>query len=216
MSYFPMFVELDGEDCLVVGGGMVALRKVMVLRDFGAAVTVMAEHIIPEIREMAGVVFQEKPFVFTDLSGRGLVVAATGDRELNHEISQRCRQQGIPVNVVDQPEDCSFIFPAYLREGEVVAAFSSGGQSPVVTQYLKEQMGTVMNGQFGEIAAFLGSIRHTVKQCVGTKKLRKCVYRELLQIMLAEDSVLSEEKIMEILEKYKDGEIEKIKKAENQ
>lgn len=197
MSYFPMFIELKNRHCLVVGGGKIALHKVNVLHDFGAKITVISPEILPEIYQIKGVFCCERSFLQEDIYEQELVVAATDNQELNHRISMACREKKIPVNVVDQPEDCSFIFPAYLREGEVVAAFSSGGQSPAITQYLKAQMRSVMTPQLGEIAACLGSLRETVKRQVKTEQERKKLYQELLQDALEWDTVPTKEEMLQ-------------------
>ena len=194
MSYFPMFIELKGKSCLVVGGGWIALHKVKVLKDFGAQVSVVAVKVLPEIKAVEGVDCQEKNFEPQDLKGRELVVAATDSKEENHRISLLCKKEHIPVNAVDQIEDCSFIFPAYLKEGEVVAAFSSGGQSPVVTQYLKEKMRPELTELLGELTAQLGSLRGRVKQ-INPESARKAIYLALLQQGLEQGAVLSEEEI---------------------
>ncbi len=204
MSYFPMFIELKDQDCLVVGGGRTALRKVKVLCDFGARVRVVALSVMPEIQSLDGVRWEERGFEPDDVEGYRLVVAASGDQALNHEISSICRKRGIPVNAVDQIRDCSFLFPAYLREGEVVSAFSSGGQSPVVAQYLKEQMRPVMTGHLGRLTACLGSIRDEVKCCVKTESARKQVYLELLASGLESGMLPSEEQILAVIEKYRE------------
>ena len=155
MAYFPMFVQLEGRPCLVVGGGRVALRKARALRDFGALVTVVADKILEDIKRMEGVVWREGHFCPADLKGQALVVAAMDDKEENHRVSVLCRERRIPVNAVDQIEDCGFIFPAYVKQGEVVAAFSSGGQSPAVAQYLKGRIEPEMTETLGELAAQL-------------------------------------------------------------
>lgn len=203
MSYFPMFIELKDKSCLIVGGGRIALRKVEVLKDFGAQIVVIAPVILPEIKKIKGVICREKCFEKEDLQGQELVVAATDNQELNHRISEVCRKEKIPVNAVDQTEDCSFIFPAYLKEGEVVAAFSSGGQSPVITQYLKAEMQSVMTPRLGELAAYLGSLRKTVKQSTKTEEERTKIYREILQFGLEKDILPSEEEVKKIVEKYR-------------
>lgn len=197
-----MFIELKDQDCLVVGGGRIAFRKVGVLRDFGAAVTVVAEEILPELEKDVNVCCVRKKCAPEDVVDRRLVVAATGDRRQNRKISKWCKERNISVNVVDQPEDCTFIFPAYLKQKEVVAAFSSGGQSPVMTQYLKEQVRPVMTEEIGELAAELGCIRGRVKRCVQTEEMRKKVYQELLHAGLKENAALTEEKIREVIGKY--------------
>lgn len=182
MSYFPLFMELKDRDCLVVGGGRVAWRKVKVLMDFGARVSVVAPEIISEIGELGPDQLLEREFLDDDVWGRILVVAATDDETLNQRISRLCQARSIPVNVVDQIQDCSFIFPAYVKRGEVVAAFSSGGQSPVMTQYLKAQIKPVMTEKLGELAACLGSLRDVVHSSVQTETARKHLYLSLIHI----------------------------------
>ena len=181
MSYFPMFIQLEQCPCLVVGGGTVAFRKIRVLLDFGAKVTVVATEISDAIFEMKEkVMCCSKEYEPGDLDGFSLVIAATDDEKLNHRISRDCRERGIFVNAVDQQKDCDFILPAYLKAGEVVAAFSSGGNSPVVTQYLKEKTREFVTPELGEITAYLGKIREQVKENVPTEALRKSVYLQIL------------------------------------
>lgn len=203
MSYFPMFVELKNQDCLVVGGGSVALRKVNVLRDFGAEILVVAPAVMPEIKAVQNVKYREKEFEDSDLAGKVLVVAATDDKALNHRIAELCHMHKIPVNAVDQQEDCSFIFPSYVRQGEVVAAFSSGGQSPLITQYLKGKAKSCVTEHIGELAACLGSIRELVKRDVKGEENRRQVYVELLQLGLERDIIPTEEQIQLVIQKYK-------------
>lgn len=202
MSYFPMFIELEHAPCLIVGGGRIALRKVEVLLDFGASITVVANDIMEEILSIKAVRSVKKDFEPEDLAGMFLVVAATDDKELNHKIASVCRKQKIPVNAVDQIEDCSFIFPAYLKNGEVVSAFSSGGQSPVITQYLKKEVTPLMTGQIGGLAALLGVLRETVKEQVKTERERKMLYREILHLGLEKNEIPTDEEIAEILAGY--------------
>ena len=210
MSYFPMFIELKQQPCLVVGGGSVALRKAAVLGDFGARVVVIAPVISAEIKAMEHVRWLEKTFAEEDLCPSkewigecygewALVVAATDDTSLNHQISKSCRDKKIPVNAVDQIEDCSFIFPAYQKEGEVVAAFSSGGQSPSIAQYLKAQIQPFMPSFLGALAACLGEIRGMAKQCTATESERKKIYQTILELALQKGLLPTEEEIQEII-----------------
>lgn len=203
MSYFPMYIELAGRACLVAGGGIVACRKVRVLQDFGAEVTVIAPEILPEILACAGVHCQKRDFMPEDIEEKYLVVAATDDKAKNHEIADLCKRKKIPVNAVDQIEDCTFIFPAYVRQGEVVAAFSSGGQSPVITQYLKQAITPVMSEHLGRLAEFLGSLRDEVKACVETEAKRKALYQEVLIFGLSTGEILTRKEWEAILAKYK-------------
>lgn len=189
MAYFPLFIELRGRKCLIVGGGRVALRKAQVLSEFGADVEVAAQRVCREIKilaqktsegESGGISYREKTFDEADLKGKFLVVAATDDARLNHMVSCCCRERGIFVNAVDQMEDCDFIFPSYIKEGEVIGAFVSGGKSPVISQYLKSCTGKYLTPFLGEMADFLGGIRPWIKTQVQGQKNRKEVYRGLL------------------------------------
>ena len=224
MAYFPMFVQLKKKKCLVIGGGKIALRKIEVLKDFEADITVIAPEMIPQIRQIDKIRRIFRTFMEEDFKEAELVVAATNDpkvnseiskicmqrkipvnavdQKINHEISQICRRKKIPVNAVDQKEDCSFIFPSYVKEGEVVAAFSSGGQSPLITQYLKEKIKPDLNKELGQLAQILGSLRKIAKSCIATEQERKAFYKELLQIGLKDIDSLEEQRINEIIQKY--------------
>ena len=194
MAYFPMFVDIKKKKCLIVGGGTVALRKVQVLLDFGADVVVVAPEVISKIKEYPVTVYQRN-FEKEDLQGCELVVAATDDAGLNHEIAEAAQKQKIPVNAVDQQEDCSFIFPSYLKHRDLVGAFSSAGNSPVLTQYLKESLKEILTEELGQINDYMGSIRPVVKTRIETEKLRRQVYQTILARLLAEKktSLLPEE-----------------------
>ena len=196
MAYFPMFIDIEKKKCLVAGGGTVALRKVRVLLDFGAQVMVVAPQIDSQILRLTGnVCVKERTFEPEDLKECVLVVAATDDAAENHRIAQLARENNIPVNAVDQQEDCSFIFPSYLKHRDLVGAFSSAGNSPVLTQYLKESLKEILTEELGQINGYMGSIRPVVKTRIETEKLRRQVYQTILARLLAEKktSLLPEE-----------------------
>ena len=204
MAYFPMFLNISGRKCLVVGGGKVALRKVLVLLDFDARVTVVARKISDEIRNLP-VDVCERDYTEEDINACALVVAATDDANVNHKVAETAKRYHIPVNAVDQPEDCTFIFPAYVKRKNVVGAFSSAGNSPVLTQYLKAQIQDVLTDELGEINEYMGSIRDTVKVSLATETERKRAYRLVLEKLLrcneaGQELQLSEPELQEILE----------------
>lgn len=189
MAYFPMFVDMTERECLIVGGGNVAYRKVMVMLDFGAKVTVVAEDICDELRKLTiddtankenRITFIKRRFERKDCDGMEMVIAATDDNALNHEIAEYCKAKGIMVNAVDQKADCSFIFPSYIKEKNLVAAFSSGGNSPVLTQYLKGKEKEILTPFFGELNEYMGQIREKVIAEYDTEAERKRVFKEIL------------------------------------
>lgn len=189
MAYFPMFVDMTERECLIVGGGNVAYRKVMVMLDFGAKVTVVAEDICDELRKLTiddtankenRITFIKRKFERKDCDGMEMVIAATDDNALNHEIAEYCKAKGIMVNVVDQKADCSFIFPSYIKEKNLVAAFSSSGNSPVLTQYLKGKEKEILTPFLGELNEYMGQIREKVIAEYDTEAERKRVFKEIL------------------------------------
>lgn len=189
MAYFPMFVDMTERECLIVGGGNVAYRKVMVMLDFGAKVTVVAEYICDELRKLTiddtankenRITFIKRRFEQKDCDGMEMVIAATDDNALNHEIAEYCKAKGIMVNAVDQKADCSFIFPSYIKEKNLVAAFSSGGNSPVLTQYLKGKEQEILTPFLGELNEYMGHIREKVIAEYDTEAERKRVFKEIL------------------------------------
>lgn len=199
MAYFPMFVDMTERECLIVGGGNVAYRKVIVMLDFGAKVTVVAEDICDELRKLKiddiasedktgsytankenRITFIKRRFVRKDCDGMEMVIAATDDNALNHEIAEYCKAKDIMVNAVDQKADCSFIFPSYIKEKNLVAAFSSGGNSPVLTQYLKGKEQEILTPFLGELNEYMGQIREKVIAQYDTEAERKRVFKEIL------------------------------------
>lgn len=184
MAYFPMFVNLKDQPCLVVGGGMVAYRKVKVLLDFEARVVVVGENICDKINEIVKksnqLELQKKCFEDADCDNMFMVIAATDDKELNHHIAGICNSKGIMVNAVDQKEDCSFIFSSYIKEKNLIAAFSSGGNSPVMAQYLKSQEKEILTPFLGELNEYMGKIRKRVIEKYDAEEKRKEIFKEIV------------------------------------
>ena len=164
---FPIFVELEGRECLVVGAGPVAKRKARALEEFGARVTLVA----PELNHS---------FTESDLDGKTLVVAATDDEAVNARVSALCRARHVPVNVVDDPAKCTFLFPAIARKGPLVAAFSSGGTVPVAAQMMRDAFAPTLTDEFAAAAERLGAERAKIKARFPDPVARREYYRREL------------------------------------
>lgn len=204
MAYFPAFIEIKGRPVLIVGGKRAALKKMEVLLEFEAEITMIAPIFIEEICQVDSPLVKriERTFRVSDVEGMHMVIAATESPEVNHVIAEACRERRILVNAVDQVKDCEFIFPSYVKQGDVVAAFGSSGKSPVVTQYLKEQNRRIVTAELAELTEKLGSLRDQVKEMIPTEKQRKAFYQEILAIGLEEQKVPEENRIQEILRKH--------------
>ena len=203
MAYFPVFMDINDQICLVVGGGTVALRKVEKLQEYGARVRVIAKEILPQIKELPGLAWQERTFEETDLTDVVLVVAATDDAAENHRIAECCRTAKVPVNAVDQIEDCSFLFSSMVRQGDVVAAVSSGGKSPILTQYLKKKIAQVLTERVGEANDLLGEWRPYVKAEFATEARRKPVFKALFERCLEGEELPEEQEILRLIASFK-------------
>lgn len=200
MAYFPMFVDLNQKPCLIVGGGTVACRKALTLLDFGAYVRVIAPVICGELLALSDQIdLAVREFADGDCRGNMLVIAATDDPVKNHEIAKACKAAGIPVNAVDQKEDCTFLFPSYLREGDVVAAFSSAGKSPVLTQYLKEEEKKILTEALGRLNDYLGGCRRQVQERFATEEARRRAFRRILAHGLKEKTLPDDAALHELL-----------------
>lgn len=208
MSYFPMYTDISNKKCIIFGGGKVAFRKVKVLLDFGADVMVIAPEIDDMIAEISGVICVYDDFKAEQLDEIApyLVIAGTSDKHTNSQISQECKRRKIPVNVVDCPAECTFIFPSYLKSGEVVAAFSSGGQSPVITQYLKKETKEFLTDDVGVLAEKMAGLREQVKAVLNTESVKKELYDEILYSYLESRHFPTEEEFEQLLLKYQEKE----------
>jgi siroheme synthase-like protein len=144
MSYFPLFVDLTGVACTLVGGGSVAERRVRILLDFGVYLTVIAPEASETIRALAGdglLDLKMREYAGAeDIREARLVIASAKDRELNRRVAADARKAGILVNTADDPELCGFFFPALVRRGELVAGITSSGSCPGLTARLRKEL----------------------------------------------------------------------------
>jgi uroporphyrin-III C-methyltransferase / precorrin-2 dehydrogenase / sirohydrochlorin ferrochelatase len=166
MEYLPLFLRLAGEPVAVVGGGEVAWRKVQWLRRAGAQVRVIAPRLQGELAAAAAAgELQQRAAAFTaqHLEGARVVVAATGDTAVNAAVAAAARAAGIPVNVVDDAELSSFIFPAIIDRSPLVVAVSSAGQAPVLARRVRAQLEALLPSRLGALARFLGAQRTRVR-----------------------------------------------------
>lgn len=193
MDYLPIFADIRGKLCLVVGGGEVGKRKAGVLLEAGAKVRLVAPQMEPGLSKLGGVQAITARFEARHLEGVALVIAATNDRGVNRQVSELARSRNIPVNVVDDPELCSFIMPAILDRSPLMVAFSSGGASPVLTRMMRGKLETMIPQNYSRLAAFAERFRELVKQRVTNPAKRRIFWENALEGVVAETVLAGDE-----------------------
>jgi uroporphyrin-III C-methyltransferase/precorrin-2 dehydrogenase/sirohydrochlorin ferrochelatase len=189
MDYFPVFLQLKGQACLVVGAGEIAARKIELLARAGAHITVIASEISPAVLNMQqayNLMLRQKTFVPADLSEFRLVVSATDSEETNRLVAKTADEQNIPVNVVDNPKLCSFIFPAIIDRSPIIAAVSSGGAAPVLSRLLRAKIEAAIPPAYGQLADLANKFRDKVKQHIKQPAQRRIFWENILQGSVAE------------------------------
>lgn len=184
MKYLPVFLKLTDLPCLVVGGGEVAFRKVRSLLRSGAKVTVLA----PELHSaLEALVLNQKisyrPGYFTPeaLEGFYLVISATNLRAVNVAVHSAASLRRLPVNVVDSPDLCSFIFPAIIDRSPLILAISTGGASPVLARLLKARLEILIPAAYGRLAAIAERSRDRVRKLLPDGDRRRRFWERSLQ-----------------------------------
>jgi uroporphyrin-III C-methyltransferase/precorrin-2 dehydrogenase/sirohydrochlorin ferrochelatase len=188
MDHLPVFLKLTGRPCAVIGGGDVAARKVDLLLSAGARVAVTAPQLCATLTERqheGRIEHRAEAFSPAALAGATLVIAATDDRVVNAEVSRLAQAQSIPVNVVDDPELCSFILPAIVDRSPVVIAVSTGGASPVLARLLRARLETLIPATYGKLAELAARFRGRVKQVL-PEGARRPFWERVLQGPIAE------------------------------
>jgi precorrin-2 dehydrogenase / sirohydrochlorin ferrochelatase len=168
MGYLPIFLDVIGHPCIVVGGGRVAGRKARSLIDAGANVTVVS----PAISAALGAMVEGgevrhigRAYVRGDLRGFTLAYVATGDHMVACEVAAEARELGIPVNVADMPQLCSFIAPSVVRRGDLQIAISTGGSSPAIAAMLRNELEAHFGPEHGLLIEVMKAVRRRLREC---------------------------------------------------
>jgi uroporphyrin-III C-methyltransferase/precorrin-2 dehydrogenase/sirohydrochlorin ferrochelatase len=213
MEYFPVFVSLKEQQCLVVGGGEIAARKIELLVRAGAKITVIAKEIsaaVSGLQKDHKLTILQKSFTPTDLRDFRLVVSATDNAETNQLVARIADKQNILVNVVDNPELCSFIFPAIIDRSPIIAAVSSGGAAPVLARLLRAKIESIIPPAYGRLAHLAEKFRIDVKKHIKEPAQRRIFWEDIFQGSVAElifsgNEQEAEQQILQALDKQKDS-----------
>jgi uroporphyrin-III C-methyltransferase/precorrin-2 dehydrogenase/sirohydrochlorin ferrochelatase len=182
VDHLPIFCQLRGRACLLVGGGDVAERKARLLLDAGAQLTVNALSFIPQFTAWAAegmLTLVEGEFSETLLDECWLAIAATDNDAVNQRVSDAAEARRIFCNVVDAPKEASFIMPSIIDRSPLMVAISSGGTSPVLARLLREKLESLLPQHLGHVAKFAGQLRSRVKRHFATMSERRRFWEKL-------------------------------------
>jgi precorrin-2 dehydrogenase/sirohydrochlorin ferrochelatase len=197
---YTISLDLFQKDCLVVGGGQVAERKVRSLLECGARVKVISPEITPGLGKLAAeglILYREGFYQDIDLTGVFLVIGATDSEEVNRRVADDCAARNLVVNIVDDPGKGNFFVPAVVRRGALTIAVSTEGKSPMLARKIREELERAYGPQFSEFLELLGQLRERVINNE-TNEQKK---RNLLEELVSE----------EILDLLKEGRLELVK-----
>ena len=181
--YYPIFIDVEDREVVIIGGGVVCARKAETMLRYGANVTVVSPDFTDEIEKWARdgrIRTRRKEYDESDLEGASMVIASTDDACINGRIARDSRRRKIPVNVVDVTHLCEFIVPAIVESGSIQIAVSTGGKSPALARTLKEDLQKLVGSEYAEINDLLGSLRADAKRVLPTDTDRKRFFDGIL------------------------------------
>jgi siroheme synthase-like protein len=184
MAYYPIMLQLQDKECLVVGGGRVALRKVISLLRSGAAVSVVSPIFNSHFRLLAcRITMIERTFLPDDIkSSLTLVIGATNDFSVNKSVYEQSNMLNIPCNIVDCPEICSFIVPAVIRRGDISVAISTGAKSPRLSRYVKFRIAQTLGPEYATLATYMAEVRNRIRKSFTTQPVRAALWEAIFEM----------------------------------
>jgi precorrin-2 dehydrogenase/sirohydrochlorin ferrochelatase len=209
-NYYPAFINLYEKQCVVVGGGSVAERKVLPLLRSGAKITVISPaltEILEKQRDKGAINHIKRNYKRGDLKGAFLVIAATSDERINREVSE---DAPCLVNAVDMPEIANFIVPSTINSGQLTIAVSTSGASPAVARAIRKELELLYGRDFGQYINFLKKLRERAKKEILDKDVRKRFLKELaskeiIQILRKNGFKMAKERVIEQFNLLKKG-----------
>ncbi|TET17040.1 MAG: bifunctional precorrin-2 dehydrogenase/sirohydrochlorin ferrochelatase [Dehalococcoidia bacterium] len=166
-TYYPIFLNIHGRKCVVVGGGEVAERKARALAGQGASVTVISArvcHGLAQLAQQGTIQISARDYQSGDLKDALIAIAATDDPTVNVEVAREGRERGVLTNVVDDPEHSDFIVPSLLRRGDISIAVSTGGKSPALARRIRTELEQSFASEYASLALLISEVRQELKR----------------------------------------------------
>lgn len=181
--YYPIMLDISNKECVIFGGGNVALRKVRTLLEYNANITVISNKICEQllsIEKEGKIVCILKNYEPNSINSAYLIFAATDDNEINKLIYQEAQSKDILVNVVDSIELCNFIVPSVLEQGDLTISISTNGKSPLMAQKIRMELQEKFGQHYAEFLEIMGVIRQKSLKEIPDETQRKALFEELI------------------------------------
>ena len=187
-TYYPVYLNLRGRRCVIVGGGTVAEGKISRLLDSGADICVVSPDATPGIRQFVAdgaVRWEQRKYERGDLEGAFIAIAATNLREVNRRIFEEAEERGVMLNAVDDPPNCSFIAPSIVQRGPVTVAISTGGVSPALARKLRESLQASEDLAWADLSSVMSVARSHLREVellstIDPQRWQCCITPQLL------------------------------------
>ncbi len=184
MKYFPVFLDINDRNCLVIGGGSVGTRKALALVESGANVTVISPTVTDTLRSLArrGTInLKTRTYCPADMEGMFLVFGATNQETLNRQINQDAERLNMLCNIADRPAVCNFILPATVKRGDLVIAISTSGKSPAFAKELRKHLETQFGDEYATLLTLMGRIRSLLLKEKHAPEEHKPIFNQIIQ-----------------------------------
>ena len=195
-TYYPVYIQLREQPCVVIGGGKIAEGKVEGLLAAQAKVTVISPKITPHLHDLAHekqITYLARGYEPGDLSGAFMVISATDEAEINHKVWQEATANRQLVNVADDTPRCNFIAPSILRKGDLTIAISTSGKAPALAVRLKERLQSELGPEYERFLELAGELREPLARHVPDFEMRKALWYELVDSEILDALALGDE-----------------------
>ena len=189
MRYYPIHLDIQNRNVLVVGGGGVGTRKVKTLLDCGARVTVVSREVSDKLKALAAsgdINLEQRSYRSQDLNDMFLVIGATNDMKLNRQISNDAEELNTLCNIADRPEVCNFILPSIVRRKDLVITISTSGKSPAMAKKLRKALEKQYGEEYGTLLGLMGAIRKKLLSQAHEPEAHKPLFEQLINSNLLE------------------------------
>ena len=189
MPYYPIFLDLNNQNVIVVGGGEVAERKIKNLLIYGCTIYISSPHLTPHLQQLVSAkkihhISDESLDAYMDTAF--MVIAATDDSEVNSKIATQAKKHGLLINAVDQPKDCNFIMPSIVKRGNLQIAISTAGKSPALAKKIRKELQNTFTPEYDLLTELLGIIRTKLLSLNQSSSENKVIFQQLVEANLLE------------------------------